>query len=110
MPWEETRERLGKARSIGEQDDDLSVYVRVPDIRAALERIKELERLEVTDVAGWAARAEAAEAKLAEVVEVLPDLLSYVYQLELLAYPTSDGGTHLIVERAQIALAAAKGE
>lgn len=71
MPWEETRERLGKARSIGEQDDDLSVYVRVSDIRAALERIKELERLEVTDVAGWAARAEAAEAKMATMSKKL---------------------------------------
>lgn len=55
MDWPEVKARLEQ------YVHESCLPVSVSDLRAALQRVWELERLEVTDVAGWAARAEAAE-------------------------------------------------
>ena len=133
MDWPEVKARLEQ------YVHESCLPVRVSDLRAALQRVEELERLEVTDVAGWAARAEAAErerdearqlaearaesleaamseaaeyrAKLARVMEALSEYVS-----EDAAFAED----HLLCggdcdwsarhKRARAALAAAKGE
>ena len=134
MDWPEVKARLEQ------YVHESCLPVRVSDLRAALQRVEELERLEVTDVAGWAARAEAAErerdearqlaearaesleaamseaaeyrAKLALVVEALGEIRG-----RCLAAKTHEvgpleakGRLTRILELACAALAAAKGE
>lgn len=75
--------RLGAARSIGEQDDDLSVTVKVADIRAAL---AEVERLRVECDAAYSREATTVAEKEAEVERLKNKLNSdsQAFQIECL--------------------------